>query len=418
MKKTLSALAIISLLAVFTPAQAQDDFDAAFDKMDKAFEKSILEKEKTWDRADAALEKQWELQVKQAEEEWEKLRAAVEQKWDDSFYSTNKEWVDYGEDKDTRSRVNFEEGEIEITTLVPLYKKSEPKTEETLEAPDNNSKPEVEESAISEQLIDSLTPEEKKKIKAQAEKKIEQQLKKLFSADNAVQQEVLKDQVVNDEEEVVTTRNIADYIKKEITPKIKLDKKIIKSSDGKRRLKYTVKIKMVPRHLEIRAGRYKNQVKKYADKYKLDPALVFAVIHTESYFNPLAKSSIPAYGLMQLVPRFAAMEAYHYLHGEKKLVSPDYLYNPDHNITLGATYLHLLNNKYFGKVTNPANRQSISIAAYNCGPTRMNKTLVNVYDVNNMGNRELVKLIRKVAPAETRKYILNVQERMQIYQGI
>jgi membrane-bound lytic murein transglycosylase C len=99
-------------------------------------------------------------------------------------------------------------------------------------------------------------------------------------------------------------------------------------------------------------------------------------------------------------------------------VSPDYLYNPDHNITLGATYLHLLHNKYFGKVTNPANRQSISIAAYNCGPTRMNKTLVNVYDVNNMENEELVKLIRKVAPAETRKYILNVQERMKMYRGI
>jgi membrane-bound lytic murein transglycosylase C len=407
MKKTLSALVVIAFLAVFTPAQAQDDFNADFDKMDKAFEKSILEKEKSWDRAEATLEKQWEFQVRQAREEWEKLRAAVEQKWNDFLHSTQKEWVDYDENKETRSRVNFKEGEIEITALVAVHEESVSK-----------SGHEVEGYVSSEKLLDRINPEERKKIKTQAEKRIEQQLKKIFSTDNPIQQEILEDQVVNKEQQVITTRNIADYIQKEITPKVKLDKEIIKSSDGERRLKYTVKIEMVPRHLEIRAGKFKNQVKKYADKYKLDPALIFAIIHTESYFNPLAKSPAPAYGLMQLVPRFAAMEAYHHLHGEKKILSPDYLYNPDHNIRLGATYLYLLHNKYFGKVTNPDNRQSISIAAYNCGPGRMNQTVVGVYDVNNMENEELVELIRKVAPAETKKYILNVQERIQIYRGI
>lgn len=414
MKKTLPALTIIALLAVFIPAQAQDDSDVTFDKMDKAFEDSILEKEKTWNQAEAELDKQWEIQVKQAEEEWEKLRAAVVQKWNDFLYSTPKEWVDYDEDNETRSRVDFKKGEIVISALVTVDEKSKIKTE-TL---DKNSKYEIEEYATSEKLIDSLKPEEKKEIKTQAEKKIGQQVKKIFSADNAVQQEILKDQVVNEEEEVVTTRNIADYIKRDITPKVELDKKIIKSYDGKRRLKYTIKIKMVPRHLEIRAGKYKSQVKKYAEKYKLNPALVFAVIHTESYFNPLAKSPIPAYGLMQLVPRYAALEAYHYLYGKKKIVSPNYLYNPEHNITLGATYLYLLHNKYFGEITNSANRQSISIAAYNCGPSRMNKTLVSVYDVNNMENEELVELIHRVAPVETKKYILNIQERMPMYRGI
>jgi len=407
MKKTLSALVVIAFLAVLTPAQAQDDSNADFDKMDKAFEKSILEKEKSWDQAEATLEKQWEFQVRQAREEWEKLRAAVEQKWNDFLYSTQKEWVEYDKNKETRSRVNFKEGEIEISALVAVHEESVSK-----------SKPEAEGYVSSEKLLDSVNPEERKEIKTQAEKKIEQQLKKIFSTDNPVQQEILEDQVVNKEQQVITTRNIADYIKKEIPPKVKLDKEIITSSDGERRLKYTVKIKMVPRHLEIRAGKFKNQVKEYADKYKLDPALIFAIIHTESYFNPLAKSPTPAYGLMQLVPRFAAMEAYDYLHGEKKILSPDYLYNPDHNIRLGATYLYLLNNKYFGKVTNPANRQSLSIAAYNCGPSRMNQTVVDIYDVNNMKNGELGKLIRKAVPVETRKYILNVHQRMQMYRGI
>jgi len=200
--------------------------------------------------------------------------------------------------------------------------------------------------------------------------------------------------------------------------KASVSKKLIIGKDKKPRIRVAVIIKMVPRHLEIRASKYKSQVKKYADKYKLSPALLFAVIHTESYFNPLAKSWVPAYGLMQLVPRYGAIEAYQFLYGEKKLLSAKYLYNPKNNVMLGATYFHLLDGRYFGKVKNQKNRWSLCIAAYNCGPTRVTKKILRKYNIDNMTNEELVKLIRKVLPKETKDYIVRVQKRMMLYEGM
>jgi len=387
--------------AVFLPARAQEDFDTAFEQLDKAFEEAAGGEEQAWDKVDAALEAQWEEIMRKTEAEWEKLRAEVEQKWDEFYYSTNKEWVDYDANKDTRSRVNFKTGEIEVSTLVVV-----------------KEKPKAGEAITPAWLFSKIKPEERKHIMAQAEKRIVQQVEKIFSPANEVHQEVLKDLVKDEQGKVITTQNVATYAKEYVAPKIKLAKKLIWGKDGKKRLKFTAQIRMVPKHLQIRANRFKAQVKKYATKYSLDPALIFAVIHTESYFNPLAKSWVPAYGLMQLVPRYGAMEAYYYLYNEKKLLPADYLYNPENNIMLGATYLHLLQDKYFGQVKNAANRQSLCIAAYNSGPTRLNKKVVRKYDVNHMENGKLVEIIRKVVPKETKDYVLKVQKRIALYKGM
>ncbi|MEO8047386.1 MAG: murein transglycosylase domain-containing protein, partial [Nitrospirota bacterium] len=50
------------------------------------------------------------------------------------------------------------------------------------------------------------------------------------------------------------------------------------------------------------AEKYRTLVHQFAQQYNISPSLVFAVIRTESNFNPYAVSSAPAYGLMQLVP--------------------------------------------------------------------------------------------------------------------
>lgn len=51
---------------------------------------------------------------------------------------------------------------------------------------------------------------------------------------------------------------------------------------------------------------YPQKYSKYVDKaslqYSLDPALIYAVIHTESGFNPNAESPAGACGLMQVMP--------------------------------------------------------------------------------------------------------------------
>ena len=80
------------------------------------------------------------------------------------------------------------------------------------------------------------------------------------------------------------------------------------SRDGKNRYHGVVTISLIPHHLKKRAQRYTYQVRNIAERNGLDPARVMAIMHTESAFNPMAVSPVPAYGLMQLVPRTGAHE--------------------------------------------------------------------------------------------------------------
>jgi soluble lytic murein transglycosylase-like protein len=86
-----------------------------------------------------------------------------------------------------------------------------------------------------------------------------------------------------------------------------------------------------------------------ARKNNLPPELVAAVVHTESKFNPTARSHAGAVGLMQLVPRTGRWM------GAKNLT------DPVQNITAGAKYLKYLSDQFNGD-------QQKTVAAYNAGP--------------------------------------------------
>src|SRR5205807_2668081 len=73
-----------------------------------------------------------------------------------------------------------------------------------------------------------------------------------------------------------------------------------------------------------------------ARRNALAPELLAAVVHTESRFNPVARSQAGAVGLMQLVPRTG-----------KWLGARD-LTNPAQNISAGARYLRYLTDRFNG----------------------------------------------------------------------
>src|SRR3954462_1274493 len=91
----------------------------------------------------------------------------------------------------------------------------------------------------------------------------------------------------------------------------------------------------------------------------LDPALVAAVIHVESRFNPFAVSEVGACGLMQLMPPTAQWLLDK--DAEPLKIRPAHLFNPVLNIELGTSYLAQLMDRFDGDLTR-------ALIAYNAGP--------------------------------------------------
>lgn len=89
-------------------------------------------------------------------------------------------------------------------------------------------------------------------------------------------------------------------------------------------------------------------------RYSVDPGLVKAVIHVESLFKARAVSPKGARGLMQLMPRTAA------------LVGVDDAFDPWQNISGGTRYLGYLLKRFKGDL-------ELSLAAYNAGESTVRR---------------------------------------------
>lgn len=94
---------------------------------------------------------------------------------------------------------------------------------------------------------------------------------------------------------------------------------------------------------------YTTQIAAAARRYDVDPALIRALIHAESGFNPNARSRKGAMGLMQLMP------------GTASDMGVSNAFVVQQNIEGGVKYLAMLLEQYRGDVT-------LATAAYNAGP--------------------------------------------------
>jgi|SRR5690606_9140277 len=93
---------------------------------------------------------------------------------------------------------------------------------------------------------------------------------------------------------------------------------------------------------------YDAYIRQASRSHRIDPALIKAVIHVESDFNPLAVSPKGARGLMQLMPQTAAR------YQQKDLFSPVT------NIDTGTRHLAMLIQRYPQDIR-------LALAAYNAG---------------------------------------------------
>jgi len=184
------------------------------------------------------------------------------------------------------------------------------------------------------------------------------------------------------------------------------------------RYKLSVPIKMIPNHTMVRARPYIPEVKRQAQRFRLRPELVMAVIHTESYFDPMARSHVPAYGLMQLVPIYGGRDAYQYVYGRDRVLPANYLYQPANNIELGAAYLNLLIYKHFVAEANPVKNLYLSVCGYNWGPTSIQRKIIRRYPTQSMAPGQLYQVLRQRTPRETSDYLQRVTQRMGMYQPL
>lgn len=377
------ALLLLALLAAPAARAQFDELERESAKVPDASDPAVAARRQQdeLERVRRELDEQYEDLMRRLERQREELRASVRRQWDQFHESTTKAWVDYSPEADSYSRVDFEKGKVVVETLVP-----------------------AEEADAGQE-----------RLRRAAREKLIEQARRFLSEKDAKGKPVLEGQLAAPGGGPATA---ADAPKLIAAPALKVDAAPVVGKDGKARVKVRVELDLVPDHLKLRARRHAARVGEAAGKYGLEPELLFAVIHTESEFNPRARSPAPAFGLMQLMANSGAREAYRYLYKEDKILPPDYLYDPDNNILLGATYLHLLRTRHFPKVRSDENRRSLMIAAYNCGPGCVRKNVLAKADPDALSNEELVALIRRSTPAETAAYVPKVQGRMPAYRGL
>jgi soluble lytic murein transglycosylase-like protein len=105
---------------------------------------------------------------------------------------------------------------------------------------------------------------------------------------------------------------------------------------------------------EVSGSTYDHWIRAACSKYALDPALVKAIIHAESQFDPKAISPKGAVGLMQLDPVTI------------RELGIDDPFNPRHNIYGGVRYLRDLLDTFEGD-------PKLALAAYNAGPSQVQR---------------------------------------------
>ena len=198
-------------------------------------------------------------------------------------------------------------------------------------------------------------------------------------------------------------------------------------ADGVSKNVLYVQMRMVNAHLDKRAVQYAATVRAHSENTKVSRSLIYAVIKTESSFNPYAVSGAPAYGMMQLVPSSGGREAYRKAKGEDVMPSKEYLFDAGNNIELGATYLGvLLNDSPLRAIRNPVSREYCAIAAYNTGPSNVFRAFSKLTGrarqddaldkINSMRPDQVFDALRRNLPyEETRSYVVKVTEAKKRY---
>lgn len=296
---------------------------------------------------------------------------------DELYLSGNKNYVKYTDNYLSRARVDFTNGLVRVETVAT-------------ESPKQHLRKAI--------VTTLLTPNDPRAVD-------------LYSAAEVplAGQPFLQGQVVDQEGKEITwewrANRFADHL---IQTKVKTKSYRLQKI-------YYVDIPMVKDHAMKRRFHYAKYIKAASKRYGISEQLIYAIIKTESSFNPYAVSRANAYGLMQIVPSTAGRDVFRLIKNLPGEPTPAYLFDPEKNIDIGTAYMYLLKNRYLKDVRDPLSQYYSMISAYNGGAGNVLKTfhdhdrLRAMKDLNKLRpNQVYWALTNRHPSSESRRYLKKV----------
>jgi soluble lytic murein transglycosylase len=154
--------------------------------------------------------------------------------------------------------------------------------------------------------------------------------------------------------------------------------------------------------------RYDALIERHAAVYRLDPDLVWSIIHEETYFSPWKRGEDGEFGLMQVMPvvgREWAAETGMREFSERMRQDPgSILLDPERNIQIGCWYLEKISKDY----RDTPGWEARIVAGYNAGPSRAAE-----WNKVSPGAQPLTaeQFVARIDISSTRAYVSNILER-------
>ncbi|WP_119011357.1 membrane-bound lytic murein transglycosylase MltC [Vibrio superstes] len=366
--KKLLYLALPLILVGCSREFVEKIYDVNYEPTSRFAAKNLAPKPGQFEKDTAALDSLISSFTGDIEKKWGKQQVKVAGK---------SNYVKYIDNYDSRAEVNFSTGKITIETVASNDPKAHLKT------------------AI---ITTLLTPDDPAHVD-------------LFSSSNIKLEgePFLYQQVVDQEGKPIQwnwrANKFADYL---IANKMKTKKVDYK-------IAHYVEIPMVATHSDVRSYKYADIVRRASQRYDIPEDLIYAIIKTESSFNPYAVSWANAYGLMQVVPKTAGADVFKLVKKKPGIPSPEYLFNPENNIDTGTAYFYILKNRYLKDVDNFLSLEYSMISAYNGGTGGVLNTFDRNSRSNAMKNLNSLQpnqvywaLTNKHSNAEARRYLEKV----------
>lgn len=298
------------------------------------------------------------------------------QEWGDEKVPSQKEYVKYSDQYLSRAIINFETGDIRVETVTPEEPRSKLR------------------SAI---IATLLTPDDPTRVDLLSDQPV-------VAGGEPFLADVVRD---HQGQPVRRSEQAGAYADHLLATAYRTD-------IYHQRPRHFVTFAMIKEHNAGQQRRYQREVSLQARRFKLDQALIYAIIEAESSFNPYAISHVPAYGLMQIVPGSAGRDAHRLLYNRDGTPSREYLFVPANNIQMGTAYLSILGERYLVRVRDPQAREYCVIAGYNTGSGNVLKAFAPDRDrafaqINRRSSRQVYDhLARHLPYRETRDYLEKV----------